>query len=62
MGIRRTKAKVTVGSVAPYFTLPSQSLEKAFELTLRPFGRVEGVSFEDQVAFEGWIFGIMEEA
>ena len=27
MGIRRTKAKVTVGSVAPDFTLPSQSEE-----------------------------------
>lgn len=27
MGIRRTKAKVTVGSVAPDFTLPSQSRE-----------------------------------
>ena len=27
MGVRRTKAKVTVGSVAPDFTLPSQSEE-----------------------------------
>jgi peroxiredoxin Q/BCP len=27
MGIRRTKGKVTVGSVAPDFTLPSQSQE-----------------------------------
>ena len=38
----------------------SGTLEQAFELTLKPFGRVEGVGFEDQVRFEGWILGIME--
>jgi hypothetical protein len=27
--------------------------DEAFELTPHPFGRVEGVSFEDQVRFEG---------
>jgi hypothetical protein len=39
----------------------SGTLEQAFELTPQPFGRAVGVGFEDQVRFEGWILGIMEE-
>ncbi len=36
----------------------SGTLTRAFDLPEKPFGRVEGVSFEDQVRFEGWIFGV----
>ena len=34
------------------------SLKCHFEIAPKPFGRVEEVSFEDQVRFEGWIFGV----
>lgn len=34
------------------------TLEDHFELAPRPFGRAEGVGFEDQVRFEGWILGV----
>ncbi len=36
----------------------SGMLTEAFNLPQMPFGRVEGVGFEDQVRFEGWIFGV----
>ncbi len=34
------------------------TLEGHFEVASKPFGRIEHVSFEDQVRFEGWIFGV----
>jgi hypothetical protein len=46
---------VNPGPHAELATLPGGH---AFELTPRPFGRVEGVSFENQVRFEGWILGV----
>ena len=36
----------------------SGTIEQAFELAPRPFGRFEDISFEDQVRFEGWMFGV----
>ncbi|CAA9287371.1 MAG: hypothetical protein AVDCRST_MAG93-3639 [uncultured Chloroflexia bacterium] len=36
----------------------SGTLMEAFDLPKKPFGRVEGVGFEEQVRFEGWIFGV----
>ena len=34
------------------------TLERCFEINLKPFRRIKDVSFEDQVRFEGWIFGV----
>ncbi len=34
------------------------TLEDHFKITPQPFGRVEGVGFEDRVRFEGWILGV----
>ena len=33
-------------------------LEKAFSIQPKSFGRIEGVSFQEQVRFEGWIIGV----
>ena len=33
-------------------------LERAFSIPPMSFGRVEGVSFQEQVRFEGWIIGV----
>ena len=35
------------------------TLESTFEIAPKPFGRVKGISFEDQVRFEGWILGVL---
>ncbi len=35
-----------------------RTLKCRFEMAPKPFGRIEGVSFEDQIRFEGWIFGV----
>jgi hypothetical protein len=34
------------------------ALADAFKVPRKPFGRVEGVSFDEQVRFEGWIFAV----
>ena len=34
------------------------SLERCFEISPQPFGRVDCVDFEKQVRFEGWILGV----
>lgn len=36
------------------------SVENLFAIPSRPFGRIAGLSFEDQVQFEGWIVGVSE--
>lgn len=36
----------------------ADQLGPAFQLPPLPFGRVEGVSFAEQVRFEGWILGV----
>jgi hypothetical protein len=33
-------------------------LEKTFSIQPKSFGRIEGVSFQEQVRFEGWIIGV----
>lgn len=35
------------------------TLGSAFTVRPRPFGRVDGVGFEEQVRFEGWILGVL---
>ncbi len=34
------------------------NLGEYFQIASVPFGRIENVSFEEQVSFEGWIFGV----
>lgn len=36
----------------------AETLDSRFEITPKPFGRGKDVSFEDQISFEGWIFGV----
>jgi hypothetical protein len=36
----------------------SQTLGRSFVVQPKPFGRIEGVSFQEQVRFEGWIIGV----
>ncbi len=35
------------------------TLGRYFNIAPKPFGRVEGIRFEEQVRFEGWIFGVL---
>jgi len=35
------------------------TLPTSFNIQLRSFGRVEGVGFEEQIRFEGWMLGIV---
>jgi hypothetical protein len=36
----------------------ARTLGGCFQINSVPFGRVENISFEEQVHFEGWIFGV----
>lgn len=36
-----------------------ETLGDYFDIAPVPFGRIENVSFEEQVRFEGWIFGVL---
>jgi len=35
------------------------TLGRYFQIDSLPFRRVENISFEEQVRFEGWIFGVL---
>lgn len=35
------------------------ALSRAFELLPLPFGRIEGIDFEEQIRSEGWILGVV---
>jgi hypothetical protein len=36
----------------------AEAPERRLRLAPLPVGRVEGVSFEEQIRFEGWILGV----